>query len=139
MKSILQHIELTLTAAGVVVVVVVYYLCRHINAWKAAALCAVLVGVVHGFIFYSVRSAQREARKKNVFSIREMLDNMMKNELNVVLYPGDEQEEDWRAAAQRAVWEIQTRLNFIESESFKTKINGKAAGGRLDQGPAFDA
>ena len=138
MKNVLEHIELTLTAVGVVVVVIVYFLFRNINAWKAAAVCAVLVGVVHGFIFYSVRSAQREARKKNVFSIRGMLDDMVTNELNVVLHPGDEHEEDWRDAAQRAVWEIQTRLNFIETESFSTKVN-RAAGARLDDGSAFDA
>ena len=97
-----------------------------------------IVGVVHGFIFYSVRAGQREARNRNVFSIRGMLDNMMQNELNVVLYPGDVHEEDWRDAAQRAVWEIQTRLNFIESESFSTKVN-RAAAARLDDGSAFDA
>jgi hypothetical protein len=138
MKNILQHIELTLTAVGVVVVVVVYFLCRQMNPWKATAVCAVLVGVVHGFIFYSVRSAQREARKKNVFSIRGMLDNMVKNELNVQLYPGDVHEEDWRDAAQRAVWEIQARLNFIESDSFRTKLNRASVAG-LDEASAFDA
>jgi hypothetical protein len=124
MRTFLRSIELTLTALGVVIVVVAYFLCRHINPWKAAALCAVFVGVVHGFIFYAVRSQQREARQKNVFSIREMLDDMMKNRLDVVLYPGSGEEEDWRTAAQRAVWEIQARLNFIEAESLKTKVDG---------------
>ena len=138
MKTFLRSIELTLTALGVVVVVVAYFLCRHINPWKAAALCAVFVGVVHGFIFYAVRSQQREAREKNVFSIRGMLDDMMKNRLDVVLYPGSGEEEDWRLAAQRAVWEIQTRLNFIESESLSTKVN-RAASARLDEQSAFDA
>jgi ElaB/YqjD/DUF883 family membrane-anchored ribosome-binding protein len=143
MKRILPHIELTLTAAGVVMVVVVFYLCRHINPWKAAAICAVLVGVVHGLIFYSVRSAQREARKKNVFSIRGMLNNMVKNELDVVLYSDghteeDWKEDDWREQAQRAVWEIQARLNFIECDSFRTKLN-RASQAALDEGAAFDA
>jgi hypothetical protein len=48
---------------------------------------------------------------------------MMKNRLDVVLYPGSGEEEDWRTAAQRAVWE-QARLNFIEAESLKTKVDG---------------
>jgi hypothetical protein len=81
-------------------------------------MCAVVVGVLHGLIFFAVRSAQREARKKEVWSIRGMLDDMMKNRLDVVLYPGEEN-EDWRMTAQRAVWEIQTRLNFIEAEGLK--------------------
>jgi hypothetical protein len=121
MRIFLRYLELTLTAAGVVVVIVVYALCRHMNPWKAAALCAVVVGVLHGLIFYAVRSAQREARNRNVFSIRGMLEDMMKNRLQVVLYPGTGDDEDWRSAAQRAVWEIQARLNFIEAESLKVK------------------
>jgi hypothetical protein len=133
MKTFLQHIELTLTAAGVVIVVVVYLLCQHINPWKAAALCAVFVAVVHGFIFNVVRSTQREARNRNVFSIRSMLQDMMENRLQVVLYPGQGDADDWgsehwRAAAQRAVWEIQTRLNFIEAESLKTSSEDEEGG-----------
>lgn len=121
MKIFLRYLELTLTAAGVVVVIVVYALCRHMDPWRAAALCAVVVGVLHGLIFYTVRSAQREARNKNVFSIRGMLEDMMQNKLQVVLFPPTTENEDWRSAAQRAVWEIQARLNFIEAESLKVK------------------
>lgn len=121
MRILWRYLELTLTAAGVVVVIVVYAFCYHMNPWRAAALCAVAVGVLHGLIFYAVRSTQREARNKNVFSIRGMLEDMMQNKLQTVLYPVTDANEDWRSAAQRAVWEIQARLNFIESESFKAK------------------
>jgi hypothetical protein len=51
MKNFLRYLELTLTAAGVVVVIIVYALCRHMDPWRAAALCATLVGVLHGLIF----------------------------------------------------------------------------------------
>jgi predicted membrane channel-forming protein YqfA (hemolysin III family) len=124
MRTFLEYIEITLTAVGVVLVIVVYALARHMDPWKAAALCAVVVGVLHGLIFYAIRSSQREARRKNVFSIRGMLEDMVKNRLDVALYPGEEG-EDWKMTAQRAVWEIQARLNFIESESFKTKTSKK--------------
>jgi MFS superfamily sulfate permease-like transporter len=111
-----------LTAVGVVLVIVVYAVARHMDPWKAAALCAVVVGVLHGLIFFAVRSAQREARNKEVFSIRGMLEDLMKNRLDVVLYPAQAGvEEDWRATAQRAVWEIQARLNFIEAERVKRR------------------
>jgi hypothetical protein len=123
MRTFLRYLELTLSAAGVVVVIVVYALARHMDPWKAAALCAVVVGVLHGMIFFAVRSAQREARNKAVFSIRGMLDDMVKNRLDVRLYPAKEGEaEDWRDAAQRAVWEIQARLRFIESEGVRAKL-----------------
>ncbi|SFS04416.1 hypothetical protein SAMN05421771_0915 [Granulicella pectinivorans] len=117
MKMILRYLELILTFVGVIVVFAVFAIFRDGAPWKPAAVCAVAVGVIHGIIFYVVRSKQRKARKSEVFSIREMLDDMM-GRLDVVLYPTKEG-DDWRVRAQHAVWEIQARLNFIEAEGLK--------------------
>ncbi len=43
------------------------------------------------------------------------------NKLQVVLFATEIYDEDWRPAAQRAVLEIQDRLNRIEAESFGMK------------------
>ena len=116
MKPFLRYIELILTLVGVVVIVLIFAIFRNTTPWKAAAICAVVVGVVHGLIFYLVRSRQRKTRSQELFSIREMLDDMVNNRLSVVLYPTEES-DDWRTRAQHAVWEIQARLNFIEAEN----------------------
>jgi len=118
MKPFLRYLELILTLVGVVVIVLIFAIFRNTTPWKAAAICAVVVGVVHGLIFYLVRSRQRKTRSQEVFSIRGMLDDMVNNRLNVVLYPTEEN-DDWRVRAQHAIWEIQTRLNFIEAENLK--------------------
>lgn len=120
MKPFLCYLELILTLVGVVVIVLIFAIFRNTTPWKAAAICAVVIGVVHGIIFYLVRSKQRKARSQEVFSIRAMLDDMVDNHLNVVLYPTEES-DDWRTRAQHAVWEIQTRLNFIEAENLKPR------------------
>jgi predicted membrane channel-forming protein YqfA (hemolysin III family) len=78
MKSLLRNLELILTAAGVLVVFVIFALFRDAGPWKPAAICAVAVGVIHGIIFYIVRSKQRKARNSEVFSIRDMLDDVLK-------------------------------------------------------------
>jgi xanthosine utilization system XapX-like protein len=118
MKYLLRYLELVLTAVGVIVVALIFSLYRTASPWKPAAVCAVVVGVLHGIIFYMVRAAQRRVRNKNVFSIRTMLEDMMQNQLSVALYPAQEC-DDWHTRAQKAVWEIQARLNFIEAESLK--------------------
>jgi len=118
MKPFLRYLELILTLVGVVVIVLIFAIFRNTTPWKAAAICAVVVGVVHGLIFYLVRSRQRKTRSQEVFSIRGMLDDMVNNRLNVVLYPTEEN-DDWRTRTQHAIWEIQTRLNFIEAENLK--------------------
>jgi uncharacterized membrane protein YraQ (UPF0718 family) len=120
MKPFLRYLELILTAVGVIVIFLIFAIFRDTSPWKAAAICAVVVGVVHGLIFYLVRARQRKTRSQEVFSIREMLDDMVNDQLNVVLYPNEEN-DDWRARAQHAVWEIQARLNFIEAESLKAR------------------
>ena len=115
MKPFLRYLELILTAVGVVVVFVIFALFRNASPWRAAAVCAVAVAIFHGLIFYIVRARQRKVRSSEVFSIRTMLDDMVNHRLNTVLYPAEET-DDWRTRAQLALWEIQTRLNFIESE-----------------------
>ena len=115
MKLLLRYLELVLTFVGVMVVAVVFAIFRDGAPWKPAAVCAVAVGIIHGLIFYIVRSRQRKARNSEVFSIRGMLEDMVNNRLDVVLYPTEEG-DDWRVRAQHTVWEIQARLNFIENE-----------------------
>jgi predicted membrane channel-forming protein YqfA (hemolysin III family) len=119
MKNSLKYLELILTAVGLVVVAAVFALFRNLEPWKAAAICAVAVSVVHGLIFYGVRARQRSLRSEAVVSIRSVLDDLVQNKLTVRLYPPKQGEEDWISSAQRAVWEIQARLNYIDAEYLK--------------------
>jgi hypothetical protein len=119
METFLRYIELVLTAAGVVVVVAVFALFRNIAPWEAAAICAVAVSVIHGAIFFAVRSKQRRERHEAVVSIRSTLDELVDTKLNEVLNPAEGEERNWRFKAQRAVWEIQSRLSYIEAENIR--------------------
>jgi hypothetical protein len=119
MQRLLEYLELILTLVGVIVVALVFTMFRHLTPWKAAALSALAVGVLHGIIFFLVRSAQRRARQKAVRTIRLTLDDLVRNKLQVVLFATEIKDEDWRPAAQRAVQEIQHSLNRIEAESFR--------------------
>lgn len=117
MKKVLEYLELILTAAGILVVVAAFAIFRNVAPWKAAAISALAVGVLHGIIFFIVRSAQRKARRAAVSVIRHTFDDLVRNKLQVVLFATEIQGEDWRPAAQRAVHEIQHSLNRIEAES----------------------
>ena len=117
MRNWLEYLELILTAAGVLVVLIFFSIFRDIAAWKAAAISALAVGVLHGVIFFAVRSAQRRARTIAIRNIRARLDDLVRNKLQVVLFATEIQDQDWRPAAQSAVQEIVNNLNQIESES----------------------
>lgn len=117
MKKALEYLELILTAVGVLLVILVFAIFRNVAPWKAAAISALAVGVLHGAIFFIVRSAQRKARRAAVTAIRHTFDDLVRNKLQVVLFATEIQDQDWRPAAQRAVQEIQNSLNRIEAES----------------------
>jgi hypothetical protein len=124
METFLRYIELVLTAVGVVVVIGVFALFRNIAPWEAAAICAVAVSVIHGAIFFGVRSMQRRNRKEAVVSIRSVLDELVDTKLDPVLNPPEGEEQNWRFRSQRAIWEIQSRLSYIEAENIrKQKMN----------------
>lgn len=124
MSKLLEYLELVLTAAGILVVAIVFAIFRNIAAWKAAAICALTVGVLHGVIFFLVRSTQRANRNQAVRNIRHTLDDLVRNKLQVVLFATEIQDEDWRPAAQRAVQEIENSLNRIEAESLTAARSG---------------
>jgi hypothetical protein len=117
MQKALEHLELILTTLGVAVVITFLYLFRNIGAWKAAALSALAVAVLHGIVFAVVRSTQRRVRRIAVVKIRHTFDDLVRNKLQVVLFATEIQDEDWRPAAQRAVQEIHNSLARIEAEA----------------------
>lgn len=127
MRKSLEYLELILTAAGVLVVVIFFSIFRDVAAWKAAAFSALAVGVLHGIIFFAVRSAQRRARAVAIRNIRNTLNDIVRNKLQVVLFATEIQDEDWRPAAQSAVQEIIINLNHIEAESLTAVIPSRAS------------
>jgi len=132
MQTVLRYLEVVLTVAGVAVVAIVFLIFRDVAPWKAAAICAVAVGVVHGLVFFLVRNSQRQARKVALDDIRQTLDDLIRNKLQVVLFASEIQHEDWRPAAQQAVEEISTRLDLIQGEALRLKSQQRAKliGGR---------
>ena len=116
MQTFLRYLELILTAAGVLVVVVVFSIFRKMSPWQAAAIAALAVGVLHGIIFFAVRTAQRRARNLALTRVRSHLDDLIRNKLQVVLCATEIYEDDWRPIVQSAVLEIENTLDQIEQE-----------------------
>ena len=61
-RRFLQHIELWLSCAGLLVVWAVTLTASAAEPWKAAALTALGVSVVLGVVFWAVRTRQRRVR-----------------------------------------------------------------------------
>jgi hypothetical protein len=75
MRWVLSYLELWLSAVGVAVILFLPTLLgiQRDNYWYITALVAISVGVLHGFIFWSVHRRQRQVRDRTVAQVRAML------------------------------------------------------------------
>lgn len=85
-RVLLDHIELGLSVAGLVAAITLpqVFGAEGMSFWRAAAAVAMVVGLIHGFIFWAVRYRQRQARRESIREIREMLSDVVKNELTAI-------------------------------------------------------
>lgn len=86
MKFFLRHLELFLTAAGLVVIFGVTALFHPAgsNPWAVAAVTAIAVGVIHGVLFWLVRQRQRHVRQAALSDAQRMLRDVVNNQLAVI-------------------------------------------------------
>ncbi len=86
MRIFLANLELILTAAGLMIVFVATIVAEHmgVGVWPAAALSALLVGVIHGLLFWVVRRRQRQVRGAAIRDIQAMLSDIINNQLTLI-------------------------------------------------------
>jgi len=86
MRTFLANLELILTAAGLLVVFVATIVAEQlgVGVWPAAALSAILVGIIHGLLFWVVRRRQRKVRAAAIQDIQAMLSDIINNQLTVI-------------------------------------------------------
>lgn len=86
LNTILNNIELVLSGAGLMVIVLVPLLLQPAtdDLWAVAAITAVVVGVLHGIIFWLIRRRQRQMRAAAIAEIRLMLEDVVKNQLAII-------------------------------------------------------
>lgn len=87
MQSFIRNLELWLTAAGLVVVAIAaaWSAAVHIEPWRTAAIAATAVGVIHGVLFWIVRSRQRKMRTQTIAEVQFMLSDIVNNQLGIIM------------------------------------------------------
>ena len=81
----LRNVEIYLTLAGLAVIFAVPMLFAREQWMTAVGVTAVLVGVVHGLLFWLIRRRQRLVRAALVSDLQMMLKDRINNKLQVVL------------------------------------------------------
>jgi len=85
-RIFLDHIELWLSVVGLIVAIALPHVfgAEGMSFWRATAAVAIVVGLIHGFIFWTIRYRQRQARHESIREIREMLADVVKNQLTAI-------------------------------------------------------
>lgn len=87
MKAFFLHLELALTAAGLLVIWTVPQLVAGPGShpWQVTAWTAIGVGVTHGVLFWVVRRRQRHTRERVLAQSRCMLHEIGQNHVAALL------------------------------------------------------
>ena len=128
MKFFLRQLELILTFAGLAVIFGVAALVAPsgTSRWQVATLTAILVGIIHGILFWLVRRRQREVRRAAIIEIQAMLRDQISNQLAVVDAMNrlrESRPEDTQRAIDyisRAVGSINSALDHLSEESLRS-------------------
>jgi hypothetical protein len=133
-NAFVDHIELWLSGAGLVVILGVPYLVAPAPGtfWQVAAITAIGVGLLHGLIFWVIRRRQRVVRQQSIEEIREMLGDVVKNKLSVIdMYlPADDGQDVVEAqldGIRETIEQISVHVDTLSEESikdWKTKYDG---------------
>ena len=123
-RLFLKDIELYLSGAGLLVIWAVPALFGQSDVWKVAAFTAVGVGVIHGLIFWFVRRRQRKQRMATILEIREMLSDVVKNQLAVIQasLPEERRREKYDIffeGIEESIAEIAERVDSLSEESIE--------------------
>jgi hypothetical protein len=127
MRLILRHLELILTVAGLLVILGVPRI-LHVEGYSVAgiaAITAVLVGVLHGLIFWIVRARQRRVREAAFEDIGMMLRDVVRNNLSIIRVGLDslvQERPDVQqnlVGCEEAVQAISESLNELSEESLR--------------------
>lgn len=124
MKSFLRNLELWLSGAGLLVILAAPRVVGAEGAglWRAAAITAAIVGVLHGVIFWLVRRRERRQREAAIRDVRAMMQHVVNNQLMVILgrisiAPATREDREGLAEATRAIEQISTLVNTLSDES----------------------
>lgn len=124
MRSFLKYIELILTGAGLLVVgfVPALFSSSAETSLTARAITAILVGVIHGIIFFIIRHRQRQAREETIREIRGMLKDVVNNDLTVISIAASGNLNAMKATerVKRATARISAALDNISEESLRS-------------------
>lgn len=128
MNFVLRYLELifTLVGIGVIFGVTALFSSPHTSVWQIAAITAMLVGVIHGLLFWLVRRRQQHVRQTTITELQGMLKDIINNQLTVIQAMNNlreaNPEETKRACdyTSRSVIAISDALQHLSEESLRS-------------------
>lgn len=126
MRRLLQNMELHLTAVGLLVILASGLISQNMStdAWRVTAITATAVGIIHGIIFWLVRRRQRQVRLLAIHSVKNMLKDVVNNQLAVLRLANDLNEENPHTSNAKQVDEsidqIKQAIESLSQESLRT-------------------
>ncbi len=141
MTFLLRHLELHLTAVGLLVILSAGFLFQEqaLGPWRTTAVVAIAVGAIHGCLFWCVRHRQRQVREQTIESAKDMLRDVVNNQLLIIQMADEMNRRRPGSVAAKtvdhSVAAISDALESLSRESLRVWTARYEAGTPQTQGP----
>ena len=111
----LRYLELLLTAAGLAVIIAAstFIHPEGVSRWMVTAITAIVVGVIHGLLFWAVRHRQRLVRRHALAETQHMLRDIVNNQLAIIRMDLDLANQPAGGATARSLDHMQRAIDTI--------------------------
>jgi ABC-type iron transport system FetAB permease component len=121
----LRYVELILTGVGLLIIVLVMYLIpsTHTNKWFVVSWVAIIIGALHGVIFFVIRNRQRVVRTEAIYEVSLMLQDKINNHMMVIMNLSGSSDQSKRKLVDEAIHDVSHIVNTLSEESLTSWKN----------------
>jgi len=118
----LRYIELILTTIGLLIIFAfIAWLPDSLeNKWFIVSWVSLVIGGLHGFIFFAVRNRQRRVREEAIHEVAMMLQDLINNKMTVIRNYAGSDDSGLRKISDDAVLNVTGIVNSLSEESLSS-------------------
>lgn len=121
MSFLNRYLELLLTFAGLLICMLLIHLIPGDGAhkWQMITIVALVIGAIHGVIFFLVRNRERKARAKLIKEATHMLQDRLNNLMFIIVNGSNSGDPELEKQSRESIDEIQRILGALSLSSIQ--------------------
>ncbi len=117
-RFLVRYLELLLTAVGLGICLgLIGLLPPNADKWQVIALVAMVIGVIHGILFFAVRARQRAVRNQAIHDVAYLLQERVAHYVHIVSRLSESDNSGHQLMARRAAGDLAELVDTLSEDA----------------------